>query len=143
MLVKQLSIFLENRSGRLEEITGILADNKINIRALSLADTSDFGILRLIVDKPDEAEKVLKDNMIAVSINSVVAVVVPDKPGGLHSILVPLRDAGINIEYMYAFLAKHKDDAIIIFRFENPEAAAEVLQKAGVELISSEDLLGM
>ncbi len=143
MQVKQLSIFLENRSGRLEEITGILEKNNINIRALSLADTSDFGILRLIVDKPDDAEKVLKDNMITVSINSVVAVVVPDKPGGLHSILIPLREAGINIEYMYAFLAKHKDDAIIIFRFEDPDAAAKVLQKAGVTLISSDHLLSM
>ena len=143
MLVKQLSIFLENRSGRLEEITGILEQNGINIRALSLADTSDFGILRLIVDDPDKAENVLKENLIAVSINNVVAVVVPDKPGGLHSILVPLRDAGINIEYMYAFLAKHKDDAVIIFRFENPDSAVEVLQKAGVVLISSDELLKM
>ena len=143
MLVKQLSIFLENRSGRLEEITGILEKNNINIRALSLADTSDFGILRLIVNDPDKAEQVLKENLIAVSINSVVAVVVPDKPGGLHSILIPLRDAGINIEYMYAFLAKHKDDAVIIFRFENPESAIEVLQNAGVTLISSDELLKM
>ncbi len=143
MLVKQLSIFLENRSGRLEEITGILERNDINIRALSLADTSDFGILRLIVNDPDKAEKVLKKNLIAVSINNVVAVVVPDKPGGLHSILIPLRDSGINIEYMYAFLAKHKDDAVIIFRFENPESAVEVLQNAGVTLISSDELLKM
>jgi len=143
MLVKQLSIFLENRSGRLEEITGVLQNNKINIRALSLADTSDYGILRLIVNEPEKAEKVLKENDIAVSINTVLAVIIPDQPGGLYSILSPLTNSGINIEYMYAFLAKKENDAIIIFRFEDPEKASKTLINNNFKLISSEELLKM
>lgn len=143
MLVKQLSIFLENRSGRLEEITGILENAGINIRALSLADTSDYGILRLIVNDPDKAEDILKKNDIAVSINKVLAVIIPDNPGGLHSVLVPLTQNGINIEYMYAFLAKKDNDAIIIFRFEDPEGAAKILQENNFSLITSDKLLNM
>ena len=103
MLIKQISIFLENKLGRLAKVTRILGENNIDICALSVADTTDFGILRLIVDRPDEAKQVLADNGFTVSINDVIAIEVEDKPGGLAKTLSVLDDKGISIEYMYAF----------------------------------------
>ena len=138
MKVKQLSIFMENRAGRLADIMRVLGDARINIRALSLADTSDFGILRLIVNNVDQAMKVLKDSHHTVSLTDVIAVEVPDKPGGLASVLEPLRDAGVNVEYMYAFVEKATDKAVVIFRFEDLDAAVRVLGKAGVSVLPAE-----
>lgn len=135
MKVKQLSIFMENRAGRLAEIMRLLGDAGINIRALSLADTSDFGILRLIVNNVDKAMQVLKDSHHTVSLTDVVAVEVPDKPGGLASVLEPLREAGVNVEYMYAFVEKASDKAVVIFRFEDVEAAVGVLTKSGISVL--------
>ncbi len=138
MKVKQLSIFMENRAGRLAEIMRLLGNAQINIRALSLADTSDFGILRLIVNKVDKAVEVLKKSGHTVSLTDVIAVEVPDNPGGLAGVLESLRDGGVNVEYMYAFVEKTTDKAVVIFRFENPDAAVQVLKKAGISTLKAE-----
>ena len=121
MLVKQISIFLENKSGRLAEVTKVLGENNIDISALSIADTTDFGILRLIVNNPDKAEKVLKDNEFTVSCTSVIAIAVEDTPGGLAKALSILEEESIGIEYMYAFVGKADDEALVIIRVENPD----------------------
>ncbi|MBU1694630.1 MAG: ACT domain-containing protein [Verrucomicrobia bacterium] len=138
MKVQQLSIFMENRAGRLAEIMQLLGDAGVNIRALSLADTSDFGILRLIVNDVDKALQVLRESGHTVSLTDVVAVEVPDHPGGLASVLNPLCQAGVNVEYMYAFVEKATDKAVVIFRFEDIEAALGVLAKAGISVLPAE-----
>lgn len=127
MKVEQISIFLENKPGSLEHATRILEEANINIRTLSVAETADFGILRLIVNDVEKANKVLKDSGFRVNKTVVVAVEVPDKPGGLHSIMKVLSKEGINVEYLYAFVEKSGENAVIIFRFDNPEKAIEVL----------------
>lgn len=138
MKVKQLSIFMENRAGRLSEVLRLLGEAGVNIRALSLADTSDFGILRLIVNNVDKAVKALRDSGHTVSLTEVVAVEVPDKPGGLASVLDPLSAAGVNVEYMYAFVEKATDKAVVIFRFEDAETALKALAKAGISVLPAE-----
>ena len=129
MKVEQISVFLENKPGTLENATRVLKENNINIRTLSMAETTDFGILRLIVNDVEKANKVLKDSGFRVSKTPVVAVEVPDKPGGLHSIMEAVSKEGINVEYLYAFVEKSGQNAVIIFRFDNPEKAIEVLTK--------------
>lgn len=140
MKCDQLSIFLENRAGRLAEVTRLLSENKVNIRALSLADTSDFGILRLIVSNFETAQKVLKEAGFTVGKTSVVAVVVDDKPGGLHNLLEMLRESGINVEYMYAFVQQSGSNAVIIFRFDRTDQAIELLAEQKIKTIPSEEL---
>jgi hypothetical protein len=137
MLVKQISLFLENKSGRLAEVTKILAGEGINISALSIADTTDFGILRLIVSDPEKAEKVLKENGLTVSCTNVIAIAVPDKPGGLAEALDILEKESIGIEYMYAFVGKTSDKALVILRVEDPEKAISTLEKNNINVISS------
>ena len=139
MKVEQLSIFLENKVGRLAEVTTILAQASINIKALSLADTSEFGILRLIVDKSEEAQATLKEKSITVGRTSVVAVGVPHTPGGLDNILQILEKRGVNVEYMYGF-PYQSAEAIIIFRFDRTELAVEVLQQNGVRIFTGDEL---
>jgi len=129
MKVEQISVFLENKPGSLEHATRILTENKINIRTLSLAETVDFGILRLIVNDVEKTNKVLKEAGFRVSKTVVVAVEVPDQPGGLHSIMEVLNKEAINVEYLYAFVEKSGQNAVIIFRFDAPEKAIEVLLK--------------
>ena len=136
MRVEQIAVFLENKSGRLAEITGVLADNDINIRALSVADTADFGILRLIVDKVDAAKKVLKENGFTVGKTNVIAVEVADKAGGLASVLKTVEKEGLNVEYMYAFVNKSGENAVLIFRFDDMDKAIEGLQAAGFVILS-------
>lgn len=143
MKVDQLSIFLENRAGRLAEVTRILSEADVNIRALSLADTSDFGILRLIVSDFDKAKDNLKAGGFTVGRTTVVAVEVPDKPGGLHKILDMLRDAKVNVEYMYAFVNQSSTNAVIIFRFDRTDQAIELLQKNGISMVPGEKLYKM
>ncbi len=143
MKVEQISIFLENKSGRLAEVTRILADAGINIRALSLADTSDFGILRLIVNETEKAKAVLKENGFTVGKNEVIAVEVPDRPGGLAGILEALSGSDINVEYMYAFVERSGENAIIIFRFDEIEKAIEALQAAGVRILRGEEVYSL
>jgi len=143
MKVEQISIFVENKPGTLEHATRILKEASINIRTLSIADTSDFGIVRLIVNDVALANKVLKENGFSVSRTPVVAVEVPDRPGGLHGILTVLKGANINIEYLYAFVEKSGQNAVIIFRFDDPDAAIEVLLKNSLTVLPGEKLYAM
>lgn len=139
MRVEQLSIFLENKAGRLAEVTSILASAGINIKALSLADTSEFGILRLIVDNNEKAQSALKEKGFTVGRTHVVAVEVKNSPGGLDNILTILETSGINVEYMYGF-PYEKAEAIIVFRFDRPELAIEVLQKNSIHIFSTAEI---
>ncbi|MBW1988211.1 MAG: ACT domain-containing protein [Deltaproteobacteria bacterium] len=140
MHAEQISVFLENKAGRLAEVGRILADASINIRALSLADTSDFGVLRLIVDQPETARQVLKDNGFTVRRTEVVAVEVEDRPGGLLKILDLMDNAGVNIEYMYAYANPQGGRAIMIFRFDPMDKAEGLLDKAGIGRMDPHDL---
>jgi len=143
MKVEQISIFLENKPGVLEEATRILKDAGINIRTLSLADTTDFGVLRLIVNDVDRASQVLKEQGFRTSRTVVVAVEVPDRPGGLHGILEVLSKSGINVEYLYAFVERSGEHAVIIFRVDAPDKAIEVLQKNGMTVLPGAKLYGL
>lgn len=143
MKVEQISVFLENKAGRLSEVTRILAEAGVNIRALSLADTSDFGILRLIVNDNQKAEETLKAQGFTVGKTDVVAVEVGDQPGGLHRILDILYKDGVNVEYLYAFVQQSGNNAVIIFRFDNIEEAVRILTRNGIKVIAGETLYGM
>ncbi|MGE5599434.1 MAG: ACT domain-containing protein [Bacteroidota bacterium] len=140
MKVKQISVFLENKSGRLARVARTLGDRRINIRALSIADTTDFGILRLIVSDPEQALSSLKAEGFSVSVTEVIAVQVPDRPGGLAGILSVLDKADINIEYMYAFVGKSLDDAVVVFRVEEIDRAIGLLSGHGVTLLRGEQV---
>ena len=142
MKIRQISVFLENKVGRILEITEILGAHNINIRALSLADTSDFGILRMIVNDVGKAVTVLKEKDIIVKESSVVAIEVPDKPGGLAAVLKVLGKKNINVEYMYAFFEQPQDKALLIFRFEDPDKAISILRENGIS-VSGEEKLGV
>lgn len=140
MFVKQISVFVENTKGALSKVTDILAKNNINIRALSIADTTDFGILRLIVQDPYKAVTVLKDNDIAVKSTDVIAVAINDKPSGLHDALAVLRDANVTVEYMYAFVCRTVEEAYVIVKTDNQQAALTALQSGGVKVLPSHDV---
>lgn len=141
MRVRQLSVFLENRSGRLAEVTGILGDASINIRALSLADTSDFGILRVIVNDPDKAAGILEENGFTVAKTDVLALEVEDKPGGLARVMKILSDRGVDVEYMYAFMEKLTDNALLIFRIEDIEGAINICRDHGIKILSEKEVI--
>jgi hypothetical protein len=138
MMVKQISVFLENKAGRLACVTRSLGNANINIRALCIADTADFGILRLIVNKPDQAYEVLKEAGFSVTETDVLAIEIPDVPGGLAAVLETMGQAQINIEYLYAFLTRASENAIIIFRVENPEEAVTLLEKSQMKILPGE-----
>lgn len=140
MKVDQISVFVENKPGRLEHVTRVLADADINIRALSLADTSDFGILRLILNDSDTAEKALQKEGFTVRRTQVVAVEVPDRPGGMHSISKALAGKNINVEYAYAFVERSGENAIIIFRFDDIDAGIQALIEAGFNVLPGEKI---
>jgi hypothetical protein len=131
MIIKQLSVFLENKQGRICAAADLLAQNNVNIRALSLADTSDYGILRLIVDKPEEGKKILSDAGIVVRVTKVLSLTMEDTPGGALGVLRLLSQNGIDVEYMYAFAGKNDGEAFMIIQTEELEAAEEILQKGG------------
>ena len=133
-------MFLENKSGRLAAIAKTLSDNNINIRALSVADTADFGILRLIVDDTEKATAVLKEGGFTVGKADVVAVEVADRPGGLSRVLAVLHEAGLNVEYMYAFVEKSHENAVLIFRFDDPDMAITILKNAGIRILTSQEV---
>jgi hypothetical protein len=143
MQVEQISVFLENKSGRLSEVTAILSEAKVNIRALALADTSDFGVLRLIVDDTEKARQTLKNSGFTVGRTNVVAVEVTDRPGGLHDILTMLHEANLNVEYMYAFVRSSGDNAVMIFRIEKDREAIRLLESNGVTVIDGERLYAL
>jgi len=132
-IIKQISVFIGNESGRLAEVTGIIAANNINIRALSVADTSHFGIMRCIVDDPELTERVLKDAGVLVSVTSVISVQIPDEPGGLAKVLSVLAENGINVEYIYAFISKEDDKAFVAMRIEEEFRALQILKDNGYE----------
>ncbi len=132
--LKQISVFLDNSPGILAKFTKVLMDNQINMRALTVAETTNFGILRIVVDKPDECIKILKDKNYLVSVTDVIAVEVPDKPGGLHEITKILGDNDINIEYLYSTLATTKS-AIIVLRVDNIDKASEILKSKDLKLV--------
>ncbi len=140
MEIKQLSIFIENKKGRLAEITQILADNQIDIRAISVADTSDFGILRIIVDKPDDAAVALKNAGLTVSLSKVIVVEIVDKPGAFAEVVGILSDNEISIEYVYAFMSREKGRAFVIVRADNALKAAQILKDNGVGVMSNEEI---
>lgn len=142
MTVKQLSVFVENRAGRLSAVTRLLGNNDISIRAMSIADTKDFGILRLIVNKPDIALKVLKDNGFSVTITNVLAIKISDKPGGLADAMETLYNDNISVEYMYAaFVNEDEDTASLVLRVNDNDTAVKALEEKGFNLLTSDELV--
>ncbi len=140
MKLEQISIFLENRSGRLAKILTTLGEAGVNIRAMSLADTSDFGILRLIVNDMEKARQVLKDKRFTVRMSEVIALEVRDRPGELARILGHIEKAGLNVEYMYSFVQKSMESAILIFRFDHIDRAIDVLQANDIPIVESHNV---
>ncbi|EMS79490.1 ACT domain-containing protein [Desulfotignum phosphitoxidans] len=140
MLAEQISIFIENKEGRLAEVTAILRDANVNIRALSLADTTDFGVLRLIVNDNEKAEQALRKEGFTVGRTKVLAVEVSDEPGGLNKVLDPLWMQNVNVEYMYAFANPQCKNAIMVFRFDDHDKALEILEKHQIKVITTEDI---
>lgn len=139
MRIKQISVFLENKAGRLALVTGILSDNGISIRALSIADTTNFGILRLIVDEPEKAEKVLGDAGLAVKATDVIAISLPDETGALGGAMKLLDNAGIGVSYMYAYLGKEKENAFIA-KVSDFDGAIRALADGGIRVMDSDEV---
>jgi hypothetical protein len=142
MKITQVSVFLENKKGRLLEVCSLLGKHTINIRALNVAESEGFGVVRIVVDKPQEAVDLLKKNNLVANLTDVVAVEVEDKPGGLAKILEVLSKNNINIEYMYGFVEKHSSNALMVFRFDEPEKAAQVLLDNGITVVKQAQLQG-
>jgi len=143
MTIEQLSVFIENKPGKLVEALGMLSDAGVDLRALSLADTADFGILRIIVNRPSYALEILSDAGFLVKSNPVLAVVINDKPGGLVRILRILSDAGVDIEYTYAFVTHSHDKAYVILRVDNNDAAVKILEKCDTQLLTADEMYTM
>jgi hypothetical protein len=141
MKLKQLSLFLENKPGALGRPMRLLAKAKFSIVTLSIAEANQFGILRLILRDWEQAKKLLEKNGFVVRVTDMVAVEVPDQPGGLSKILEVIEGAGINVEFMYAFTEKRENKAILVFRFDDPDNAIKVLQRRKVNVIAGVDLL--
>ncbi len=139
-MAKQISVFLENKVGRLAHVTKVLGEAGINIRALSIADTSDFGILRLIVNDPAKAYRILKDARFTVSETEVIAVQIPDSPGGLASVLEQMTEQELSIEYLYAFLGNKGDDALVIFKVEDINRARKIFNEKGIKFLDESTL---
>ena len=139
-MAEQISIFIENKEGRLAEVSAILRDAQVNIRALSLADTTDFGVLRLIVNDNDKATAALKREGFTVGKTQVLAVEVSDNPGGLNKVLDPLSEQDVNVEYMYAFANPQCKNAIMIFRFDDPKKALEILAEKSIKVITAKEI---
>jgi hypothetical protein len=140
MKLKQLSVFLENKPGRLRELCALLAENGVNIITLSLADTEQFGILRLIIKDYDAAKALLEENGFVGKLTDVIAVEVKDEPGGLSNILKIEEQYGISVEYMYAFTIKSGENAVLLFRFDDMDKAVAALQTAGLNVLNSVEL---
>lgn len=144
MQIKQLSVFVENKEGRLADITAAIADAGVDIRALSLADTTDFGILRLIVNNPDKAVDVLHTAGLTVALTDVIAIGIPDSPGGFAKAIRLLSDAGISVEYLYAFVNRvDESTAYVILRVEDNDHAVDVLKAGGIPVLSAADIYDM
>ena len=140
-MIKQISVFLENKKGRLSDVTKTIAENKIDIKALTLADTKDFGVLRLIVTDPDKCVKILKENNFVAQETEVIAIEIEDAPGGLSKVLGILNANDINIEYIYATVEKIKNKAIVIFRIDEKDKAKSVLNENNINIYTMQDIL--
>ena len=140
MFIKQVSVFMENRPGRLAEIAQVLSDNKIDVRAVNITDTPDFGILRMIVNTPEKAEQVLRENNMTAHITDVLAVSIDDTIGAFSRMISILKDAGISIDYIYSFIGEKSSQAVLVIRTNNLEDSAEHLKKHHVKLLAPEDL---
>ena len=143
MTVKQISVFVENKAGRLAELTDYLNQHGIDMRALSIAEAEDFGVVRMIVDDAYKTSCVLKEAGYVVSITPVLAVEIPDEPGSLYKIMKILGDGGVNLEYTYAFLTRKQNTAYMILRVENNEKAVEVLGRQGIHTICQDSISGL
>ena len=143
MKITQISVFLENRKGRLYDICSMLGQGGVNIRALTIAETESFGVLRMVVDKPGEAIELFRKNGVTANQTDVVAAEVPDTPGGLANVLKILSDNDVNVEYMYGFVEKHSENALLVFRFDNPERAAQVLRENGLRVVDEKGVQGL
>ncbi|MDR3552516.1 MAG: ACT domain-containing protein [Clostridia bacterium] len=142
-MVKQISVFLENKAGRLAEVTRVLGENGINIRALSIADTTDYGVLRLIVNDPEKAWRVLKDSDFTASFMDVLAIGIVDEAGSLSKTLGALQDNGVVIEYMYAFSGKSGDKPLVILKLSDNAKAMKVLAEEGVAVIDASEVYSL
>lgn len=143
MTITQISVFLENKSGRLSDVTGVLAENGINIRALSVAETMDYGVLRIIVNNPELACKRLREAGFTVTETQVIALKIPDRPGGLSEVIRVLADESINVEYTYAFVGTQSNEAIVVLRLEDTAGALEILRRHGLEPVTSQQIYRM
>jgi hypothetical protein len=140
MQIQQISVFLENKPGRLAGVAQVLRDNKINIRALTIADTSDFGILRMIVNKPQQAHDVLKQAGFTVKQNVIVGVEIDDREGVLYDVMHLCDQRGLNVEYTYSFVEHSSNKAVLFLRFEDPQKATEVFRASGYKLLTDEEV---
>lgn len=143
MKITQISVFLENRKGRLYDVCSLLGKNSVNIRALTIAETESFGVLRIVVDKSDLAIKLLRENQFVANFTDVVAIEVPDKPGGLASILKVFAENNVNIEYMYGFVEKFTDKALLVMRFEDTDFAQQILARHKIRAVAEKDIEGL
>jgi len=139
MFIKQISVFMENRPGRLAEITKVLSDNNIDMRAINIADTTDFGILRMVVDNPAKAEEVLRANNMTASVTDVFAVSIDDTVGAFSKVIALLKDEEISIEYIYSFIGEKSSKAVIVVKTNDCERSVQVLEKGGICVLSSDD----
>ena len=140
MTIPQISVFLENKAGQLADITGILSDNQVNMRAINIAETADYGVLRLIVDDATKASSILLEQGFILTMTPVVGVAVPDTPGGLSKVLSVISTAGIDVEYMYSVFGQRDGKACMIFRVADTDGLTEVLDKNGIGTIAGEEL---
>lgn len=143
MAIDQISVFVENRPGRLVEITNVLGDANVDMRAMSIADTTDFGILRLIVDKPEAALSALREAEYVSSVTQVVAVRIEDKPGSLSAVLKKLAEGNVSIEYLYAFITRKTDAAYVVFRLDDNELGEQLLLENGFSLASPDEIFSI
>ena len=143
MKITQISVFLENRKGRLFEVCSVLGENDINIRALTIAETESFGVLRIVVDKSDAAVKVLKASGFVANLTDVVAVEVGDRPGGLAAVLNVFAENDVNVEYMYGFVEKSGDKALLVFRFEDTDRAQKILAEHNIKVVTESEIEGL
>ena len=135
MYINQISVFIENKPGNLAKFTNFIAENHIDMRAFEIADSSEFGIIRIIVDKPLDTLTLLKDNDWICKLTQVIGVKIPDKPGAMASAMNILAEANVSVEYVYTFLARGTDDALMIFRVQDNDKVAAILKKNGVKLV--------
>lgn len=140
MLIKQISVFMENRPGRLAEITTVLADNNVDMRAINIADTTEFGILRMIVNDPVKAEHVLRENDMTASMTDVIAVSITDTVGAFSKVIALLKDADISIDYIYSFIGEKSAKAVIVIKTSDLNQSVEILNNGGITVLSQEEL---